>query len=97
MLAGRHLILACLLMITSAAPVLAEELVNINTADAETLAAGIKWVGPVKAEAIIEYREQHGPFQFVDELTLVKGIGQKTVDMNRDVLTVGGPESGEEH
>lgn len=91
MLQARHLILALLLMV--AIPALVSG--AVNTADAETLAAGIKWVGPVKAEAIIEYREQHGPFQFVDELTLVEGIGEKTVDANRDILTVGDNPSGD--
>ena len=94
-LQARHLILALLLMVAIPALVSGTELVNINTADAETLAAGIKGVGPVKAEAIIEYREQHGPFQFVDELTLVEGIGEKTVDTNRDILTVGDNPSGD--
>ena len=95
MLQARHLILALLLMVAIPALASGAELVNINTADAETLAAGIKWVGPVKAEAIIEYREQHGPFQFVDELTLVEGIGEKTVDANRGILTVGDTASGD--
>jgi competence protein ComEA len=63
--------------------------VDINTADAQTLAAALKGVGPDKAEAIVAYRDTHGPFKSIDDLTQVKGIGEKTVDRNRDAITVG--------
>lgn len=64
--------------------------VNVNTADAETLAQVIKGVGKAKAEAIIAFRQEHGPFASVDDLAQVPGIGAKTVDDNRHLLTVGG-------
>jgi len=63
--------------------------VNINTADATTLASAIKGVGEKKAQAIIQYRKEHGPFKSVDELASVPGIGEKTVAKNRSNLTVG--------
>ncbi len=63
--------------------------VNINTADAATLASGINGVGEKKAEAIIKYRKEHGPFKSVDELANVPGIGEKTIENNRNNLTVG--------
>lgn len=62
--------------------------VNINTADAPGLMA-IKGVGEKKAQAIVKYRKEHGPFKSVDELANVPGIGEKTVDKNRNNLTVG--------
>ncbi len=62
--------------------------VNINTADAQTLAANIVGVGEKKALAIINFRDEHGPFKSVDELTQVKGIGLKLVDKNRENLTI---------
>lgn len=62
--------------------------VDINSADAETLATAMKGVGVKKAEAIVAYRDQHGPFKSVDELTLVRGIGEKTVEISRDNLTI---------
>lgn len=62
--------------------------VDINSADASTLAAGINGVGEKRAMAIIEYREANGPFRSVDELTKVNGIGSKLLEMNRDNLTV---------
>lgn len=68
----------------------AAEPVNINTADAATLAARLNGVGESKAEAIVAYREEHGAFKSVDQLAQVKGIGQKTVERNRDMLSVGG-------
>ncbi|GMR03976.1 MAG: hypothetical protein BMS9Abin22_494 [Gammaproteobacteria bacterium] len=62
--------------------------VNINTADAKTLAAELKGVGPKSADAIVAYRSKHGPFKTVDGLSKVKGIGVKTIDKNRDKMTV---------
>ena len=64
------------------------ELVNINTADAETLATGLSGVGDARASAIVAYREQNGPFQSVDDLTRVKGIGEHILELNRDALSV---------
>ena len=64
--------------------------VNVNTADAETLSAELKGVGISKARAIVEYRKKHGPFQSADDLSLVKGIGERTVDLNRTDIQVSG-------
>jgi len=60
--------------------------VDINTADARTLAKELKGIGPARAEAIIKYRTQHGPFKSPDELALVKSIPQKVIDANRDEI-----------
>ena len=69
--------------------------VDINTADAATLAANLKGVGPRSAAAIVAYRKEHGPFTHINELTKVKGIGPKTVAKNRDAMTVGAkPKTG---
>lgn len=62
--------------------------VNVNTADAETIAAELKGVGLSKAKAIVEYRKKHGPFRSVDDLTLVKGIGERTLTINKDDIQV---------
>ena len=67
--------------------------VNVNTADAETIAKELNGVGLAKAKAIVEYREKYGPFTNADELSLVKGIGERTVDRNRaDILTDSGKD-----
>ena len=64
--------------------------VNVNTADATAIAASLKGVGQSKAEAIVAYREKNGAFKSADELTKVKGIGEKTVEHNRELILVDG-------
>ncbi len=58
--------------------------VNINSADAETLAEGLVGVGMSRAEAIVRYREEFGPFFTADDLQQVKGIGPSVVEKNRE-------------
>ena len=79
------LVLACALFLT--APAFAE-IVNINKADAAALAQNLNGIGEAKAQKIIEYREQHGGFQSIDELANVPGIGAKTVERNRDSISL---------
>lgn len=62
--------------------------VNVNTADAKTISESLQGVGLSKARAIVEYRQKHGPFKSPDELSLVKGIGERTVELNRDNILV---------
>ena len=62
--------------------------VNINTADAETISRSLQGVGLSKARAIVEYRQKHGPFKSADDLSLVKGIGERTIELNRDNILV---------
>ena len=65
--------------------------VDINSADAETISAELDGVGMAKAQAIVEYRRKHGPFKSVDELAQVKGIGERTVEINRKNILLGPP------
>ena len=67
----------------------AADKININTASKEVLMSEIKGVGEKRAEAIIAYREQNGPFKSVDELAKVTGVGQSILDANKDSLSVG--------
>lgn len=62
--------------------------VDINTADAATISAELKGIGLSKAQAIVEYRSKHGPFKSADDLSLVKGIGDRTVELNRADIRV---------
>ncbi|HEY8520983.1 MAG TPA: helix-hairpin-helix domain-containing protein [Gammaproteobacteria bacterium] len=66
--------------------------VNINTADAATLAAELDGVGPALAEEIVRDREQNGAFESPEELTRVKGIGPRIVEMNRANILTRDPE-----
>lgn len=79
--------LAAMLLVAFATLSVAAEPVNLNSADAETLAAEIDGIGPAKAAAIIAWREENGPFRTVDDLLLVQGIGAATLEKNRDRLT----------
>ncbi|MGA9573615.1 MAG: helix-hairpin-helix domain-containing protein [Lysobacterales bacterium] len=60
--------------------------VNVNSASAEEIAESLKGVGMSKAEAIVVYRNEHGEFKHADELVNVKGIGIRTVDINREYI-----------
>ncbi len=62
--------------------------IDINKADVEQLAA-LPGVGETIARRIIAFREQHGPFQRVDDLLKVKGIGEKSLAKLRPSVTVG--------
>jgi competence protein ComEA len=86
----RSMLLFFAMLLTVPAVVLADP-VDINSADVETLAASIDGVGTQKAIAIVQYREANGPFSSLDDLANVQGIGMKTIDRNRDKLTVVAP------
>jgi competence protein ComEA len=69
--------------------------VNINTADAKTLAKELDGIGPAKAQAIVEYREKNGAFKSADDLLKVEGIGSKVLEQNRGNIRVEkGSDSG---
>jgi comEA protein len=61
--------------------------VNINTASAKELDA-LPGIGEVLAQRIIDYRNANGPFQSVDDLIKVKGIGEKTLEKIKPYATV---------
>lgn len=63
--------------------------VNINTADAATLAEGLNGVGIKKAQAIVDYRKKHGVFKSINDLASVKGMSDKLIEKNKDVITLG--------
>lgn len=67
-------------------PVAQVQTVNINTADAEALSSLLSGIGQARAEAIVRYREMYGPFESIEELMDVSGVGEATMARNRDVI-----------
>ena len=70
-----------------------DEHLDINTASAAELEL-IDGIGPVKAQRIIEYRAAHGPFASVEELVLIYGISDETVQAAKEVAVALPPKPG---
>lgn len=82
-------LLSLMLTVLLTTPLLAASPVNINTADATALVEGLHGIGRAKAEAIVAWRQAHGPFKSLDELEQVKGIGPSILQRNRDAIAFG--------
>lgn len=79
------------ILIASFAPLMAwAGPVDINKADAATIAKELQGVGLSRAQAIVAYREKNGSFKTVDDLRKVKGIGAKTLELNRANIRIEG-------
>jgi competence protein ComEA len=82
-----------LLLVTLLSFNVSAESVNINSADAKTIASNLKGIGIKKANAIVKYRKKHGSFKSIEDLENVKGIGKKTIQKNRsEIRFKGGSE-----
>lgn len=64
--------------------------VDINSADAATIARELQGIGLSRAQAIVDYREKNGAFRSADELRKIKGIGDKVLERNRSNIRVEG-------
>lgn len=82
-------VLTVALMMSWAVPAIAADLqkVNINTATLEELMT-LDGVGEKVAEKVLAFRKANGPFQKPEDLMMVKGIGQKMFDKNKDRIVV---------
>jgi competence protein ComEA len=68
--------------------------VDINTADAATIARELQGIGPNLAQAIVAYREKNGAFRNAEELRKIKGIGAKVLEKNRAFIKLDGKLDG---
>ena len=62
------------------------QVVNINQASAQELAKTLDGIGLKKAEAIVNYRSNHGPFKSIEQLAEVKGVGVATIAKNHQKI-----------
>lgn len=85
---NRFATLLCFAVLVLASSISFAAPVNINTADAKTIEKTLIGVGSRTAGAIVSYREKHGPFQSVNDLEKVKGIGPKLIEKNRANILV---------
>ncbi|MDH3418877.1 MAG: helix-hairpin-helix domain-containing protein [Gammaproteobacteria bacterium] len=67
--------------------------VNINTADAETLAAELAGIGPALAAAIVTDRRENGAYASAEALMRVRGIGERVIELNRENILLSDPPS----
>ena len=79
------LFLASIAMAPSA---LAAEVVNINKADAAAISQNLAGIGPIKADAIVRYRNSKGRFSSIDDLQNVTGIGPALIKKNKRYLSL---------
>lgn len=87
------LLLGLVLLVSAAVRATEAKMVNLNTATTAELVA-LKGIGEVKAKAIVDYREKNGPFKTVDDLKLVRGVGDKLLEDLRPQLTTGAAPEG---
>jgi competence protein ComEA len=92
------LVLALVVSLVPTLPAWAEGedgVININTADADALAL-LPRVGPALAGRILEFREANGAFKAIDDLLLVRGIGERTLELMKPYITLEGKTTLEE-
>lgn len=73
--------------LVAGAAIASQDPINVNEAGVDRLQQ-INGIGPATAEAIIEDREQNGPFERIDAVTRVNGIGETTLDAMRGVIAI---------
>jgi competence protein ComEA len=90
-----HALPLATMLLLGAVPLWAEP-VNINTADAETLAKELVGIGPALAAAIIRDREENGPYEEPEDITRVSGIGERVLEDNRENIRVSDEDAGQD-
>ncbi len=77
------------LLVSSPTYALGADKVNINSATVEQLEA-LPHIGPKTAKRIVEYRKSHGRFNSIEELAVIKGIGEKRLEKLRKLISISG-------
>ena len=70
--------------------------VNVNSADAQTLAKELDGIGFSRAQAIVRWREENGRFESADDLQNVKGVGKKIIELNRGNIRLDDPRAAKD-
>lgn len=86
----RNLLATLVLAASFVLPAFAATPVNINKADATTIAKSLDGIGQSRAKAIVAWRDAHGPFKKVEDLAQIKGIGKNTLERNREAIRFSG-------
>jgi len=71
-------------------PIAAVEPLDINRASAAQIASQLPGIGKVKAQAIVDYRQHHGPFNTLEQLLEIKGVGPHTLERIRALIRLNG-------
>lgn len=90
---SRILVAVVMMGLLAVGGVLAQGKVDVNKADVKGLMS-LKGIGQQKAQAIVKYRQMNGPFQSLDDLQNVPGIGAKTIANNKGMITIGKGATG---
>lgn len=85
-------LLICLFVVNSS---FAADKVNINTADAAQLASGLSGVGEKKAQQLVAWRNEHGPFKTLDDVGKVAGFGPKLIERNKERIVFSSVQQGQ--
>jgi competence protein ComEA len=80
------IVVAVMMTLVSVSLAQGAEKININKASAVELTQ-LNRIGPKLSERIVEYREKHGPFERPEDIMQVRGIGPKTFELNKDLIT----------
>jgi len=86
------LLTALALSVTGSLAAEVSGVVNINTANSEQLSL-LPRVGPTVAQRIVDFRQENGRFQSLEDLMLVRGIGEKTFELIKPYITLDGQTS----
>ncbi len=84
----KNIVISILMLCVFSIQTVNAETVDINKADAVTISKNLKGIGLKKAKKIVAFRLANGPFRSIEDITKVKGIGSKIVELNKSEIVV---------